>query len=156
MESVNPCFGKRYGRVDKPPLVYMNRNFAQKSATWKVWPLVLYEPKFCSKKCDMKSVTLSFIWTEILLKKVRHENCDPWFYMNWNFAQKSATRKVWLLVLYKSKFFSEKCNMKSVTLDFIWTEILLKKVRHEKCDPWFWKKAIVVTQLGKDLFILWF
>ena len=81
------------------PWVYMNWNFAQKSATWKVWPLVLYELKFCSKKCNMKCVTLGFIWTEILLKKVRHEMCDPWFYMNRNFAQKSATWKVRPMVL---------------------------------------------------------
>ena len=47
----------------------------------------------------MKSVTLGFIWTEILLKKVRHEMCDPWF-----------------LPAY------------------IWNAILHKKVRHEKCD----------------------
>ena len=58
----------------------MNINFAQKSATWKVWPLVLYELKFCSKKFDMKCATLRFIWTEILLKKVRLEKCDPWFW----------------------------------------------------------------------------
>ena len=106
--------------------LYMKRNFAQKSATGIVWPLGLYELKFCSKKCDMKSVTLGFIWTEILLKKVRHEMCDPWF-----------------LPAY------------------IWNEILLKKVRHEKCDPWCWKKGMVVTQFRNDFFyydsknILW-
>ena len=133
----------------------MNWNFAQKSATWKVWPLVLYELKFCSKECDMKCVTIGckacqidhacltktrghtfhvalfwakfrFIWQigfgedikEILLKKVRHEKCDPWVYMNWNFAQKSATWNVWPLVLYEPKFCSKKCDMKSVTHGF--------------------------------------
>ena len=93
----------------------------------------VYEYKFCSKKCDMKSVTLGFVWTEILLKKVWHEMCNPSFYMNRNFAQKSATWKVWPLVLgrgmaeltnqttatlYEPKFCSKKCDMKSVTLGF--------------------------------------
>ena len=87
-----------------------------------------YKWKFCSKKCDMKSVTPCVgkrygwvdrlnhhkcIWIEILLNKVRHEKCDlllwekvwlswqtkpPLLYINQNFAQKSVTQKVWPFV----------------------------------------------------------
>ena len=59
--------------------LYINRNFTQKSATWKVWPLtgmVQFADQtfttlnlliFCSKKCDMKSVTHELHWIEELI-----------------------------------------------------------------------------------------
>ena len=68
--------------------------------------------------CDPRFL-LAYIWNEILLKKVRHEMCDPWFL--------------------------PAC---------IWNKILLKKVWHEKCDPWCWKKGMVVTQFRNDFFIM--
>ena len=120
----------------------MNNQSAQrcvttkKSATWKVWPLVLLWTEILLKKCDMKSVTLGFIWTEILLKKMRHEMCDPWFYMKsvWGRGMVELT-DLTITTVYEYKFCSKKCDMKSVTLGFVWTKILLKKVWHEMCDP---------------------
>ena len=48
----------------------------------------LYKPKFGSKKCDVESVTL---WVQ---------STDQTFtIINWNFAQKSATQKVWPFTL---------------------------------------------------------
>ena len=108
------------------PWFYMNWNFAQKSATLKMWPLVLYKLKFCSKKCDMKRVTLGFYWL-IYETKFCSKKCD----------MKCVTLGFYWLI-YETKFCSKKCDMNSVTLWFIWTEILLQKVRHEKCDPWFY------------------
>ena len=55
---MNWNFAKKVRHEKCDPWFYMNWNFAQKSATWKVWPLVLYELKFCSKECDMKCVTI--------------------------------------------------------------------------------------------------
>ena len=125
-----------------------------------MWPLstCLHEPKFCSKKCDVKSVTLGllwieillqkcdtnsvtlgFIWTEILLKKMRHGMCDPWFYMKilWGRCMVELT-DLMMTIIYEYKFCSKKCDMKGVTLGFVWTKILLRKVWHEMCEPWFY------------------
>ena len=71
---------------------------------------------------------------EILLKKVRRRKCDPlgpvdnlnnYISINRNFAQKSATQKVWP--------FGSSWQTKPSPLLLI--EILLKKVRRKKCDP---------------------
>ena len=105
------------GPIDRPDFHnYMNRNFAQKSATWKVWPfgsswqtkpsqLLLIEillKKVRRRKCDPLSPDdrpdfHNYILMKILLKKVRRKKCDPLGpidtqpYINRNFAQKSAT-----------------------------------------------------------------
>ena len=123
----------------------MNNQSAQrcettkKSATWKVWPLVLLWIEILLKKCDMKGVTLGFIMNWNFAKKVRHEMCDPWFYMKsvWGRGMVELT-DLTITTVYEYKFCSKKCDMKSVTLGFVWTEILLKKVWHEMCDPWFY------------------
>ena len=73
---------------------------------------------------------------EILLKKVRRKKCDPlgpddnlhhFISINRNFAQKSATQKVWP--------FGSSWQSKPSTL--LLKEIFLKKVRRRKCDLWF-------------------
>ena len=48
--------------------LYMNRNFTQKSATFKVWP---FESSWQTRLSQL------YIWIEILLKKVRRRKCDP-------------------------------------------------------------------------------
>ena len=74
-----------------------NRNFAQKSATLKVWPLFgenSYGPIGGHNLHNNTKIN-------ILLKKVRHKKVRAMF-DNWNininFGQKSATLKVWPLV----------------------------------------------------------
>ena len=71
--------------------LYIDRNFAQKSATLKVWPLGLVNrPDFHN-----------YILIEILLKKARRGKCDP------------------LGLVDKPDFHN-----------YILIQILLKKVRH--------------------------
>ena len=73
-----------------------------------MWPIVLFRQAWSS--WETKPLQL-YIFIEILLQKVKHVKCDPCFeeiwsswqtkppqlYMNRNFAQKSATWKVWPL-----------------------------------------------------------
>ena len=52
------------------------------------------------------------ILLKLLLQNVRHEECDPWVYMNWNFAQKSATwisvtHFLWRFVLNYNNLFPQ-------------------------------------------------
>ena len=70
----------------------------------------------------------------MLLKKVQRKKCDSlgpgdnlhhFISINRNFAQKSATQKVWP--------FGSSWQTKPSPLLLI--EILLKKVRRRKCDP---------------------
>ena len=53
----------------------------------------------------MKSLTLGFIRTEILLKKMRHELCDPWLYMKsvWGRGMVELTDLA-TTIIYKYKF----------------------------------------------------
>ena len=95
--------------------------------------------KFCSKKCDTERVILWVQLTDQTIVWPSWQTKPPLVYMNQNFAQKSATWKVWPLVyyelkfcyksatrivwplvLYELKFCSKKCDMKCVTLGFIW------------------------------------
>ena len=129
-EKCDPLFWKEVwpSWQTKPPLLYMNWNFAQKSATQKVWPFVFsWQPSqlFMNSNFAQKSAP-SKVWP---FGSSWHTRLSQ-LYINKNFAQKSATWIVWPLGLYELKFCSKKCDMKSVTLGFIWTEILLKKVRH--------------------------
>ena len=58
--------------------------------------------------------------TEILLKKMRHEMCDPWFYMKsvWGRCMVELT-DLTITIIYEYKFCSKKCDMKGVTLGFV-------------------------------------
>ena len=69
---------KTYGPVYRSNLynyVLCNRNFAQKSATRKVWPPFLGK-RGMVRLTDLTFTTMYYV-IEILLKKVRHEKCDP-------------------------------------------------------------------------------
>ena len=67
MKGVTPCFGKRYGLVDKP-----NHHYS-------IWTEILLK-KVRRRKCDpLCSVDNlhNYLWIQILLKKVRLRKCDP-------------------------------------------------------------------------------
>ena len=76
----------------------------------------LYKPKFCSKKCNIESVTAlglvdgpdfhNYVLIEILLKKMWLRKCEP------------------LGPMDRPDFHN-----------YVLIEILLKKVRLRKCDP---------------------
>ena len=77
----------------KPPLLYINRNFALKSATQKVWPFVFsWQPSqlFMNSNFAQKSAP-SKVWP---FGSSWHTRLSQ-LYINKNFAQKSATQKVW-------------------------------------------------------------
>ena len=147
------------------PCPKFSGNFAQKSVTWKVWPLVwgrgmaeltdltttyLYEKKFCSIKCDMKSVTSCYgrrygwvdkpnhhysIWTKILLKKVQHRKCDPL-----GPVDRPDFHNYILIEILLKKVRLRKCDPLGPInwpdfQNYILIEILLKKVLLRKCDP---------------------
>ena len=73
--------------------------------------------QICPKLHKVTQICPNYTLIEILLKKVRHEKCDPWsiqvwsnlhtkplqLYICWYFAQKSATWKVWPTNYIESK-----------------------------------------------------